>query len=473
MSTDDVFSSSDSVRSGRPLRHLRTATFSEPLNLERGDVLPGVTVAYETYGELNDRRDNAVLVCHALSGDSHVAQHDPDDDNGWWDLVVGPGKSIDTERYFVICPNILGGCRGTTGPNSICPDTGRPWGADFPVISVGDMVRVQKLLVESLGIARLRAVVGGSLGGQMALEWGTRFSESVAGAVAIAASPRLTSQALAFDVVGRNAILRDPAFQDGQYYGGPGPAVGLSLARMLGHITYLSREAMIQKFDSQRVQPRQIQTQFENKFSVGSYLAHQGEKFVDRFDANSYLTLSMAMDLFELGATPQSLAGRAGRFAVPLAAGELHLRLALSRLPVAGNRRRLDRRRQAGELLQRAERLRARRLPAAGQSRFLRRDAPGFPRPARRRGQPESDEDEGEEPHVPSPKSIFHRRRLDYDSIVGLIPAGASVLDLGCGAGGSWRNCGGGDIGGSWALNWTNGRSSPASAADWTSSRPT
>ncbi len=435
MSSDDTFSSSDSVRTGRPLRHLQTAVFSAPLNLEQGGVLPGVTVAYETYGALNDRGDNAVLVCHALSGDSHVARHDPDDDIGWWDLVVGPGKSIDTERYFVICPNILGGCRGTTGPNGICPDTGRPWGADFPVITVGDMVRAQKLLVESLGIARLRAVVGGSLGGQMALEWGTRFSESVAGAVAIAASPRLTSQALAFNVVGRNAILRDPAFQDGQYYGGPGPAVGLSLARMLGHITYLSREAMIQKFDSQRAAPRQMQTQFENKFSVGSYLAHQGEKFVDRFDANSYLTLSMALDLFELGATPQSLAAALARsqcrwlllsftsdWLFPaFQSQEIVDALIAAGKPVSYCNVRSDCGHDAfllpDNLASYGEMLRAFLAQPDGE------------------GESESDENEGQELHAPSPKSIFHRRRLDYDSIVGLIPAGASVLDLGCGAG--------------------------------------
>ena len=440
MSTDETFSSSDSVRSGRPLRHVQTAVFSAPLNLERGGVLPGVTVAYETYGELNRRGDNAVLVCHALSGDSHVARHDPGDDDGWWDLVVGPGKSIDTERYFVICPNILGGCRGTTGPNSVCPDTGRPWGADFPVITVGDMVRVQKQLVESLGIARLRAVIGGSLGGQMALEWGTRCSEGVAGCVAIAASARLTSQALAFDIVGRNAILRDPAFQDGQYYGGAGPAVGLSLARMLGHITYLSREAMIQKFDSQRVEPRQIQTQFENKFSVGSYLAHQGEKFVDRFDANSYLALSMALDLFELGATPESLAAA-------LAASQCRwLLLSFTSdwlFPAFQSQEIVDALIAAGKPVSYCN-VRS----DCGHDAFLLPDnlasygemvraflARLDGEEEKARAEDESDEDEGEEPHVPSPKSIFHRRRLDYDSILGLIPPGASVLDLGCGGG--------------------------------------
>ena len=198
-------------------------------------------MAYETYGRLSPNRDNAVLICHAISGDSHVARHDDGDDPGWWDIVVGPGKPIDTDRYFVICPNILGGCRGTTGPNSINPATGKPYGIDFPVITVGDMVEVQRRLIAQLGIDRLLAVVGGSLGGHMVLVWATQFPELVAGAIAVATSARLTSQALAFDVVGRNAILRDPAYQAGRYYENGGrPSVGLAIARMLGthHLSF-------------------------------------------------------------------------------------------------------------------------------------------------------------------------------------------------------------------------------------------
>ncbi len=285
------------------------AHFPGPFPLECGDTLPEITVAYETYGQLNARRNNAILICHALSGDSHVARHHEEDDPGWWDIMVGPGKPIDTDRYFVICPNVLGGCRGTTGPGSINPATGRPYGADFPVITVGDIVQVQRLLVDRLGIERLLAVVGGSLGGHMVLEWARRFPDRIAGAVAIATSARLTSQALAFDIIGRNAIICDPNYQQGQYYGnGPGPAVGLALARMLGHITYLSREAMMKKFDSRRLEPRQIETLFEVRFNVGSYLAYQGERFVERFDANSYLRLTLAMDLFDLGETPEKVA---------------------------------------------------------------------------------------------------------------------------------------------------------------------
>jgi homoserine O-acetyltransferase len=257
---------------------------------------------------VNARRDGTVLVCHAISGDSHVARHDAADAPGWWDLMVGPGRPIDTGHWFVICANVLGGCRGTTGPNSIDPRSGRPYGADFPTVTVADMVAGQRRLVDHLGIDALHAVIGGSLGGHQAITWALAHPERVRGCVALASSPRLTSQAIAFDVVGRNAILNDPGYQGGQYYDrGVGPATGLALARMLAHVTYLSREAMTAKFDPGRLQPREVATAFEQKFSVGSYLAYQGHKFVERFDANSYVTLSMAMDLFDLGETQAAL----------------------------------------------------------------------------------------------------------------------------------------------------------------------
>lgn len=307
--SDSLFESSDSVRGAFALKHAQTVTFEEPFVLENGGVLHEVTVVYETYGTLNEARDNAVLICHALTGDSHVAMHDADDDPGWWDIVVGPGKPIDTDRCFVICPNVLGGCRGTTGPNSVNPDTGKPYGADFPVITVGDMVQLQRRLVDFLGIGRLLAVVGGSMGGHQVLDWATRFPDRLVGAVAVATSSRLTAQALAFDVVGRNAIVRDPHYRGGQYYDHDAlPTDGLAIARMLGHITYLSSEAMTRKFDAARLAPRDVRTEFETKFSVGSYLAYQGDRFRERFDANSYLTLSMAMDLFDFGDTPQQMA---------------------------------------------------------------------------------------------------------------------------------------------------------------------
>ncbi len=306
--SENIFDSSDSCRSAQPLTYARSVTFDKPLALKLGGELDGVKVVFETYGKLNDRKDNAVLICHALSGDSHVASHDADDEPGWWELGVGPGKYIDTDKYFVICPNVLGGCRGTTGPNSLNPATDKPYGRDFPTVTVDDMVRVQKRVVDHLGIDKLLAVIGGSMGGHHALHWGAKFSDRTRSVMPVATSPRLTSQALAFDVVARNAILQDRDFQDGQYYESvTGPVVGLAIARMLGHITYLSHEAMQDKFESDRHQPRDVATAFEKKFSVGSYLAYQSERFVERFDANSYLTLSMAMDLFDLGTTDQEL----------------------------------------------------------------------------------------------------------------------------------------------------------------------
>jgi homoserine O-acetyltransferase len=246
---ENFFESSDSVRHAKPLRYAQTVTLDKSLALEMGGHLDGVTVAYETYGQPNAARDNVILVCHAISGDSHVARHDEDDDPGWWDIMVGSGKPIDTNQFFVICPNLLGGCRGTTGPGSVNPATGKPYGRDFPAITVGDMVELQRRWLEHLGVGQLLAVVGGSIGGHQALTWATRHPDSVRGIVALATSPRLTSQALAFDVVGRNAILRDPHYHRGQYYDKPhGPGVGLALARMIGHITYLSPQAMAQKF---------------------------------------------------------------------------------------------------------------------------------------------------------------------------------------------------------------------------------
>ncbi|MDR3232141.1 MAG: homoserine O-acetyltransferase [Planctomycetaceae bacterium] len=302
------FDSTDSVRNSNPLKYLQTVTFHEPLPLEHGGFLPEVTVAYETYGTLNERKDNAVLLCHALSGDSHVAAHNETDDSGWWEIMVGPGKPIDTDRYFVICPNVLGGCRGTTGPDAIHPQTGKRYGVGFPEITIGDIVETESLLIDYFGINRLLAVIGGSLGGICTLEWSLRFPDRLMSAVCLAAGPHLTSQSLAFDIVARNAIQSDPNFHNGNYYEhGVVPADGLAIARMLGHITYLSRESMMQKFDADRNQGRKIDTKFETKFSVGSYLAYQGEKFVDRFDANSYIAISTAIDTYELGSSPDEL----------------------------------------------------------------------------------------------------------------------------------------------------------------------
>ncbi|MDY0166262.1 MAG: homoserine O-acetyltransferase, partial [Thermoguttaceae bacterium] len=439
---DRALESSDSDRHARLLPFAQSVTFDAPFSLQHGGCLPEVTVVYETYGKLNAAGDNAVLICHALSGDSHVARHHPADDPGWWDLVVGPGKSIDTERYFVICPNLLGGCRGTTGPNSRNPATGRPYGADFPVITVADMVEVQRMLLDRLGIERLRCVVGGSLGGFMVLDWATRLPERTAGALAIATAPRLTSQALAFDIVARNAIIRDPHFHGGQYYDRPeGPLVGLALARMLGHITYLSREAMMQKFDANRLRPHDIQTQFETKFSVGSYLAYQADRFGERFDANSYLTLSMALDLFDLGATPAELAANLARSTcrwLLISFTSDWLFPAFQSREVVGALLAQDRPVSYCNVASNCGHdafLLPDELDSYGElMRFFLANLDAPPNPSVDRCVADACDCDIESHSL---TSIFHHRhRLDYDRIVELIPPEASVLDLGCGTGG-------------------------------------
>ncbi|MDO4571614.1 MAG: homoserine O-acetyltransferase [Planctomycetia bacterium] len=305
---EDIFESSDSQRGAFDLPFAQSKTFKGVFRLKQGGELQDVTVVYETYGKLNDAKDNAILLSHALTGDSHVARHNKDDYPGWWDILIGPGKSIDTNRYFVICTNNLGSCRGTTGPASINPTTNEPYGADFPVVTMEDNVELQKMLIDALEIKQLLAVVGGSVGGMMTLIWSARYPEMLRGAITLATSPCLTSQALAFDIVGRNAITSDPDFNGGQYYGKKPPSVGLAIARMLGHITYLSRESMMQKFDIDRSAARPVKTQFETEFAVGSYLAYQGSRFNERFDANSYIALTMACDLMDFGDSVEKIA---------------------------------------------------------------------------------------------------------------------------------------------------------------------
>lgn len=400
--------------------------------LAGGAELPGVTICYETWGELDATRSNAVLVCHALSGDSHAARHGPGDDPGWWEAIVGPGRAVDTDRYFVICSNVLGGCRGTTGPNFEDPATGRPYGAGFPVVTVGDMVEVQKRLIDHLGIEQLRAVVGGSLGGLQVLDWATRFPDALGTAVVIAAAPRLSSQGIAFDVVGRNAIRHDPRFADGQYYDGPGPEAGLALARMLAHITYLSDESMRSKFDPTRLQPRAIETGFESTFSVGSYLAHQGDRFVERFDANSYITLSTSMDLFDLGEGDAEL-----RAALePARCRWLFLSFSSDWLyPPDASRRLVDALVAQGRAVSSCE-----IESPAGHDSFLLGD---HMRDGGRMIAAALSSEAGseaairvpEEPQVDEPTGIFYARRLDYEMILRLMPEHASIVDLGCGNG--------------------------------------
>lgn len=293
-----------------------------PLELECGKAFGPVDVAYETYGTLNAAQDNAVLICHALSGNAHVAGlNSPKDKKpGWWDVMVGPGKGIDTNKYFVICSNFLGGCSGTTGPSSVNPATGKPYGLDFPIITVADMVRVQKLLLEKLGIKKLLAVIGGSIGGMQVLQWAIAYPDFVQAAIPIATTTHLGAQSIAFDAVGRNAILADPNFSGGQYVNGKGPATGLAIARMIGHITYLSEQGMREKFGRELRNSDHYSYDFSSEFSVETYLDYQGQSFVERFDANSYLYITKAADYFDLvrehGSLKQAFADVRCRFLV-------------------------------------------------------------------------------------------------------------------------------------------------------------
>ena len=268
------------------ITEVSTVTFDQ-LELDCGVTLAPVEVAYETYGTLNAAKSNAILIEHAFSGDAHAAG-----EGGWWNNMIGPGKGFDTDRCFVICANVLGGCRGTTGPSSINPDTGCPWAMSFPAISIADMVRLQKKLIDHLGIERLLAVAGGSMGGMQALEWAVTYPDHVLAALPIATTARHSAQQIAFNEVGRQAIMADPDWNEGSYYGHRPPARGLSVARMVGHITYMSDESMRQKFGRRLRAPDQ--------FEVESYLHYRGSQFVDRFDANSYIYITRAMDSYDL-----------------------------------------------------------------------------------------------------------------------------------------------------------------------------
>ncbi|WMT45832.1 MAG: homoserine O-acetyltransferase [Acidithiobacillus caldus] len=284
------------------LVHPQTVDFPEPLTLECGRSLPGYTLAYETYGTLNAARSNAILVCHALSGDHHAAGYHSVDDRkpGWWETMIGPGKPIDSNRFFIVCSNFIGSCRGSTGPASIDPATGEPWGLNFPMVTVRDWVRTQAALADRLGIAQWAAVVGGSLGGMQVLEWAMLYPERLRHAVVIAAAPRLTAQNIAFNEVCRQAIMTDPDFHEGRYYAhGTKPRRGLALARMIGHITYLSDDAMRAKFGRDTRNGKAFSFGFDVDFEVESYLRYQGSRFVEQFDANSYLYITKALDYFD------------------------------------------------------------------------------------------------------------------------------------------------------------------------------
>ena len=277
------------------------AHFNEPLTLKSGQVLSQFNLIYETYGELNTEKSNAVLICHALSGHHHVAGKHREDDKhpGWWDNLIGPGKPLDTNKFFVIALNNLGGCHGSSGPLSTNPDTDRPWGAKFPIVTVEDWVNSQARLADFLGIQQLAAVLGGSLGGMQALQWSIAYPNRIRHALVIASAPNLTAQNIAFNEVARQAIITDPEFYAGEYYNhGAVPRRGLRIARMLGHITYLSDDAMGEKF-GRKLRDGHIKYGFDVEFEMESYLRYQGDKFAGEFDANTYLRMTRALDYFD------------------------------------------------------------------------------------------------------------------------------------------------------------------------------
>ena len=281
----------------------------DSLALDCGVTLSPVDVAYETYGTLNSEKSNAILITHAFSGDAHAAGVCKEDGKpGWWDNMIGPGKGFDTDKYFVICSNIVSGCRGTTGPGSINPATGKRWGITFPGVTVADMVRLQKMLVDHLGIRKLLSVSGGSMGGMQVLEWAVSYPDSLASAIPIATTARHSAMQIAFNEVGRQAVMFDPNWNNGDYYDSQPPGRGLSVARMVGHITYMSDESMRQKFGRRLRDRDKFGFDFSADFEVESYLRYRGNQFVDRFDANSYLYITKAMDYFDLSQGFPSLA---------------------------------------------------------------------------------------------------------------------------------------------------------------------
>jgi homoserine O-acetyltransferase len=274
------------------------------LELELGGKLKQYEQAYETYGNLNTEKDNAILIFHALTGDSHAAGYysENDDKPGWWDNMIGPGKAFDTEKYFIICINVIGGCSGSTGPSSINPDTGRRYAADFPAITISDMVNAQKKIIDILGIKKLYCLAGGSMGGMLALQWMINFPGTYKSAILLATTSILSAENIAFHAIGRQAIMNDPNWNNGNYYDGQVPAGGLSVARMLGHVTYLSDEILKEKFGRkvQNTEQKSSVVNYNIYFQVESYLHYQGKKFVKRFDANSYLYITRALDCFDL-----------------------------------------------------------------------------------------------------------------------------------------------------------------------------
>ena len=415
---------------------IRLVEPAQPLELDCGKSLAPIDVAYETYGQLNAANDNAILICHALSGNAHVAGYNSADDKkpGWWDVMVGPGKGIDTNKYFVICSNFLGGCSGTTGPSSINPETGKPYGLDFPIITIADMVRVQKLLLDKLEIKQLLAVTGGSIGGMQVLQWAIEYPDFVKAALPIATTSHLGAQSIAFDTVGRNAILADANFAGGQYEGKKGPDKGLAIARMIGHITYLSEQGMREKFGRKLRSAEQYSYDLNSEFAVETYLDYQGQTFVERFDANSYLYLTKAADYFDLqkeyGSLNKAFANVKSRFLVVSFASDWLYTPAQSRAMVealAANRKDVsycDIASPYGHdafllepeilgwficcFLQATYRLQTEHQPCSCYARSM-RELSKF--------------------------EHAHRARVDYELIESLIEPNSTVLDVGCGEG--------------------------------------
>ena len=415
-------------------------TPEEALVLESGTKLGPVTLAYETYGTLNEGRNNAILIAHALSGDAHVAgRHSADDTkSGWWDNMVGPGKAFDTNKYFVICSNVLGGCQGSTGPASINPETGKHWGIKFPVITIGDMVRAQRELIRGLGVERLLTVAGGSMGGMQALEWAIQFPDFLDSVMVIASTHYSGAQQIAFDAVGRNAILLDEAFNSGQYYEGDQPSKGLSIARMLAHITYLSEDSMRDKFGRTLRSRDQFGYDFDSEFAVETYLDYQGQQFVNRFDANSYLYVTKAMDYFDLSAKYEALDDvmvnvKCKVLVLSFTSDWLYPPYQSKEIVYALTRQRKD----VTYLNVQSD---------YGHDAFLLEDEvmgkvlSGFlahtADPDKRRTDALKEDSELEVgPPALSTESIYEGHRVDYDMIVNLVDEGARVLDLGCGGG--------------------------------------
>ena len=417
-------------------------TFSDPadaLLLDSGATLGPITLAYEAYGTLNADASNALLITHALSGDAHAAGYHVSSDRkpGWWDTMVGPGKAFNTDKYFVICSNVIGGCQGSTGPSSVNPATGKPFALDFPIITIGDMVKAQRMLVRYLGIRKLFAVVGGSMGGMQVLEWTTRYPEEVGAALCIASTHYSGAQQIAWDAVGRHAIEADSTFNGGQYYDGPHPEKGLAIARMLAHITYLSEESMKNKFGRTLRNADALSFDFDSEFSVETYLDYQGEQFVNRFDANSYLYITKAMDYFDLSAQYGSLDAAIAR----IKARMLVLSYTSDWLYPPYQSQQI-----VSALARQKKDVTYCNIESQyGHDAFLlevdvmRKIISGFldhtEDPEKKRRQQLATDSESEVLQPVVADSIFDGHRVDYDMIVDLVEPGSRVLDIGCGDG--------------------------------------